>query len=103
MLDNAVSILYGGMVRRRNVTLCRKPSFDMTKPQTADTDVHFTPPPVPDGDAPMNIIRENTRMGPTASVDRSIVLYPTVVMADIVWKTKVASGVPSPEMPQRYG
>lgn len=66
----------------------------MTKPHTAETDVHFTPPSVPDGDAPMNIIRENTRIGPTASVDRSIVLYPTVVMADIVWKNESSKRCP---------
>ena len=82
----AESTLYMGMTRWRNVTSLLRPRRETIKPHTAETEVHFTPPPVPEGDAPMNIISENINIGPTLSVDMSMVLNPTVVMADIVWK-----------------
>ena len=44
------------------------------------------PPPVPEGDAPINMIIESTSAEIIGRVARSKVLKPTVVIADIVWK-----------------
>ena len=44
------------------------------------------PPPVPEGDAPINIIIESTRAEMGGRWARFDELNPTVVMADMVWK-----------------
>ena len=51
--------------------------------------VDFSPPPVPDGDAPTYIEKDSIIIVIATSEDVSIVLKPTVVIADIEWNNDV--------------
>ena len=80
----AVITLLGGITLFKNVMRSGCPWITLEIiPRIAETEVVFSPPPVPEGYAPIIIAKISTRSEASGNFDKSTLLNPDVVEAAI--------------------